>query len=232
MQILDDKRGRFATLDTQSFVYMTIAMKIFLDKCISPRHVKGALRLANMSITFHKLLLDHPTTPESSATSATTTTTTATAHGQHKHYIQCETEIRQHELWHTAGFWEDALSHGLGEQMVMMDPVQWDELEPEMLSEKVMGMFVSMLVGDVCCFACISRNLVHISRAVLCYAMLCCAVWCHNCYCEELKGDWLCFMHSPVHLPCVSLQQFTTLCSGSWVPWPSPCMRWAWKKLM
>lgn len=136
LQILDDKRGRFATLDALSFEYMTVAMKIFLDKCISPRRVMCALRLANMSITFHKLLLtsDDSTTPSATGNGASNTPAIPS-----KHYIQREAEINQHELWHTAGFWEDALSHGLRQQMVMMDPVQWDELEPEALNEKVMG---------------------------------------------------------------------------------------------
>lgn len=122
LQLLDDKRGRHSTLVGISFDYMTVAMKIFLDCCMDPRCIKAALRLANMSITFHKLI-DNEIGSDSTKSN--------------RHYVQNESEINQHELWHTLGFWDDALSHGLREQITMMEPVQWDELEPEVLKEKV-----------------------------------------------------------------------------------------------
>lgn len=175
MQILDDKRGRFATLDAPSFECMTVAMKIFLDKCQSPRRVKCALRLANMSITFHKqkqILVSS----ESTTTTKTDTKTDSDSDSdtpQHNHYVQCEPEINQHELWHTAGFWEDALSHGLREQMVMMDPVQWDELEPELLNEKVMGTQQregeSDLFGIACVLVVLSVVLSGVLQCSLCH---------------------------------------------------------------
>jgi hypothetical protein len=134
LQILDEKRGRFSTLNPLSFEYMTVAMKVFLDKCIDPRRVKCALRLANMSITFHKTIPRD--TEEGGAGSQL-------SEEDSRHYVQREAAINQHELWHTVGFWDDALSHGLREQIAMMEPVQWDELEPDILKEKVTGMLVS-----------------------------------------------------------------------------------------
>lgn len=56
-----------------------------------------------------------------------------------KHYIQREEDISQHDLWNQDGFWEDALMIGFKAQLDMMDPVLWDELDPEMLKEKVLG---------------------------------------------------------------------------------------------
>jgi hypothetical protein len=68
LQVLDEKRGRSAELDRVGFHNMKIAMKvttcclpsltslslqIFLDRCSEIHDVKSALRIANMSITFH-----------------------------------------------------------------------------------------------------------------------------------------------------------------------------------
>ena len=151
LQILDEKRGRFSTLDNFTFEYMKIAMKIFLDKCIEPRSVKSALRLANMSITFHKLI------PEKEESGSDTEL--------RKHYIQREVEINQHELWHMVGFWDEALSNGLREQLTMMDPVEWDELPPDVLTEKVVGMVLMLLAYERSQFAITRITLVcpHLS---------------------------------------------------------------------
>jgi hypothetical protein len=56
-----------------------------------------------------------------------------------KHYIQREEDISQHQLWSQDGFWEDALMIGLKAQLDMMDPVLWDDLDSDLLKEKVLG---------------------------------------------------------------------------------------------
>jgi hypothetical protein len=129
LQILDDKRERYSILDPISFDYMTVAMKVFLDNCIEPRQVKPALRLANMSITFYKVHLVNDDNNNHNLSEE----------DRSRYYVQREPEINQHELWHTPGFWDDALGNGLKEQMTMMEPVKWDELDPELLKEKVTG---------------------------------------------------------------------------------------------
>ncbi|CAE7834093.1 unnamed protein product, partial [Symbiodinium microadriaticum] len=130
LQILDDKRGRSAVLGDKSFDNMAIAMKVFLDQCYANRDVKSALRLANMSITFHKRM-------ESPRPSLHDSNDTGESLFDHKCYIQHETVIHQHKLWHLDGFWEDALLEGVMAQLDLMDPVEWDELDPEQLKEKV-----------------------------------------------------------------------------------------------
>jgi hypothetical protein len=66
---------------------------------------------------------------------------------QLKHYIQREEDISQHHLWNEDGFWEEALMIGLKAQLDMMDPVQWDELDSELLKEKVLGRVIHLLCG-------------------------------------------------------------------------------------
>lgn len=70
-----------------------------------------------------------------------------------KHYIQREEDISQHQLWNKDGFWEDALMIGLKAQLDMMDPVLWDELDTEMLKEKVLGASSSSCLENQCSLA-------------------------------------------------------------------------------
>lgn len=57
LQTLDEKRGRNSLLTQEQYDKMKTAMKVFLDKCQEYNDVKAALRIANMSITFHKRLV-------------------------------------------------------------------------------------------------------------------------------------------------------------------------------
>jgi len=132
LQVLDDKRGRSAVLGENAFKNMTTAMKCFLDKCLDLWDVKAALRIANMSITFHMRIYP-PATMETGEEGDQDQPV------ETKHYVQREQEIREHKLWHLKGFWEDALMHGVKAQLNMMEPVLWDELEPDMLREKVIA---------------------------------------------------------------------------------------------
>ena len=134
---------------------------MFLDKCYLNRDVKSALRLANMSITFHKRLGNAPRLLQpclvvsdtcdgllpfllwrrlqSPGTSLHDPTDSNQATCDHKCYIQHEAGIHQHNLWHLDGFWEDALLEGVTSQLNLMEAVLWDELDPDQLKEKVIG---------------------------------------------------------------------------------------------
>jgi hypothetical protein len=64
LQALDDRRGRNSELLKEQYERMKIAMKVFLDQCQESRDVKSALRIANMSITFHTRSALHTLLPD------------------------------------------------------------------------------------------------------------------------------------------------------------------------
>jgi hypothetical protein len=68
--------------------------------------------------------------------------TSETAPHTVKRYLQQEKSINQHAMWQVHGFWEDALLNGIKSQLDLMEPVLWDELEPDVLKEKVIGMHI------------------------------------------------------------------------------------------
>lgn len=56
-----------------------------------------------------------------------------------KFYLIHEPDIRDHPLWKGPGFWESALIEKASLELAFSPPVQWDELNPELLREAVLG---------------------------------------------------------------------------------------------
>eukprot|EP00604_Paraphysomonas_vestita_P001008 CAMPEP_0174819188 /NCGR_PEP_ID=MMETSP1107-20130205/2281_1 /TAXON_ID=36770 /ORGANISM="Paraphysomonas vestita, Strain GFlagA" /LENGTH=614 /DNA_ID=CAMNT_0016032233 /DNA_START=570 /DNA_END=2414 /DNA_ORIENTATION=- len=157
LQILDEKRGRCAELDSSGFHNMKIAMTAFLDRCQEIHDVKSALRIANMSITFHMKQVspgnnsnngNYDNHEENDDEDKDSIIDIKEDEDDVKHYIQREEAICQHNIWSKDGFWEDALLIGLKAQLDMMEPVLWDELDSEQLKEKVLALH-NMIFGQL-----------------------------------------------------------------------------------
>lgn len=111
---------------------------MFLDQCRECRDVKAALRIANMSITFHtKTPWDQHSAPPNSSPK-----------NDVKHYLQREPDIVHNLIWKSDQFWEDSLSIGLSEQLEMMERVRWDELEADVLKERIIAIH-NMIFGQL-----------------------------------------------------------------------------------
>ncbi len=135
LQALDDKRGRDAELTKDQYEKMKTTMKIFLDKCQELGDVKSALRIANMSITFHTITSMYGSVVFLSDLHRSSSPSVDGG----KHYLQKEPEISHHSIWRGDQFWEDALVIGLAAQLDLMERVRWDELDAEVLREKILG---------------------------------------------------------------------------------------------
>lgn len=66
-------------------------------------------------------------------------TTTIGSLSYARRYLQQEEDIRGHPLWRKEGFWEAALLEGTMSQLDLLEPVHWDELEPDQLREAIIN---------------------------------------------------------------------------------------------
>ena len=60
----------------------------------------------------------------------------------HKLYLQREEDICHHHIWRGDQFWEESLIIGMVSQLNMVEKVRWDELEAEILREKIIGLVI------------------------------------------------------------------------------------------
>ncbi len=80
-----------------------------------------------------------------------------------KRYLQQEKCINSHAMWRTSHFWENALLDGIQAQLDLTEPVLWDEVDPDMLKEKVIGNKHGVIMG--CTYLCLLQDIVT-SRCV------------------------------------------------------------------
>lgn len=75
-----------------------------------------------------------------------------------KRYLQQEKCINSHAMWRTSHFWENALLDGIQAQLDLTEPVLWDEMDPDMLKEKVIGNKHIVIMG--CTYLCLLQDIV------------------------------------------------------------------------
>lgn len=94
-----------------------------------------------MSITFHTKATQGDDNPP-------VTSSPSMGKSDTKHYLQREPDIAHNLIWKSDQFWEDSLSIGLSEQLDMMDKVRWDELDADILKEKIIAIH-NMIFGQL-----------------------------------------------------------------------------------
>lgn len=142
LQVLDEKRSRSAMLSASGFKALAAAMRAFLDECEYVKDRASAMRVANMANTFYcvREVIPRFELGESVGNSNESQDNREQLMAvPTKIYIQREKEIREHRIWRSHRFWEDALQQNVLQQLRLIDSGCWDNMSTAELHESTSG---------------------------------------------------------------------------------------------
>jgi hypothetical protein len=142
LQVLDEKRSRSAMLSASGFKALAVAMRAFLDECEYVKDRASAMRVANMANTFYcvREVISRQEIGENAGNSIESQENKEQMVAvPTKIYIQREKEIREHRIWRSHRFWEDALQQNVLQQLRLMDSGCWDSMSSAELHESTSG---------------------------------------------------------------------------------------------